>query len=106
MKDKNEGEHSELGLALIESIKEGIAFARGEDNGTVIHKVVPPEAVDVKAIRQRLDLSQRAFAAQFGFTLTSVRNWEQGIRRPQGPARILLKVIERHPDAVLDALTA
>ena len=47
---------------------------------------------------------QAEFASKFGFSSASVRNWEQGRRRPEGPARVLLAVIDRHPDAVEDAL--
>lgn len=65
-----------------------------------------PASVDVAAIRARLGLSQQQFADQFGFSVGSVRNWEQGIRRREGAARVLLKVIERNPQAVLGALRA
>ncbi len=61
---------------------------------------------DVRALRQHLGLSQREFAARFGFSVSSVRNWEQGHRQPEGPARILLQVIAREPDAVTRALTS
>ncbi len=60
--------------------------------------------LDVKAIRQRLGLTQMAFARRYGLSLGSVRNWEQGCRQPEGPARILLRVIEREPEAVQRAL--
>ncbi len=61
-------------------------------------------AVDVRSMRKRLGLSQASFAAKFGFQTATVRNWEQGRTRPDGPARILLAVIERHPEAVEDAV--
>jgi putative transcriptional regulator len=60
--------------------------------------------VDLLAIRQNLGLSQSRFAARFGFTAATIRNWEQGRTRPDGPARVLLAVIAHHPDAVEDAL--
>jgi putative transcriptional regulator len=66
--------------------------------------VVPPGDVDVKAIRTRLGLSQAAFAARYGFRVRTVQEWEQRRRRPEGPARILLKIIERAPRAVERAL--
>ena len=66
----------------------------------------PPEDVDVKAIRAREGLSQDAFAAKYGFTASALRQWEQGRRRPEASARILLKVIERRPDAVQEALSS
>jgi putative transcriptional regulator len=65
-----------------------------------------PDQVDVKAIRKKLGMSQRQFAASFGFGLDAVQNWEQGRRRPEGAARAFLKVIEREPDAVRRALAA
>jgi putative transcriptional regulator len=62
--------------------------------------------VDVRRVRRKLGLTQAAFAGKFGFSQASVRNWEQGRRRPEGPARVLLAVIERHPEAIEDALRA
>jgi len=68
-------------------------------------RVVPaPAAGDVRAIRQRLGLSQQQFAARYGFSVETIRNYEQGHRRPAGPARVLLKVIAVEPDAVTRAL--
>ena len=61
-------------------------------------------AGDVKAIRARLGLSQEQFAARFGFSVETLRNYEQGHRRPTGPASVLLRVIAREPDAVTQAL--
>jgi putative transcriptional regulator len=49
-------------------------------------------------------MTQSKFAATFGFSLSSVRNWEQGKREPEGPARVLLTVIAREPSAVVRAL--
>jgi putative transcriptional regulator len=66
--------------------------------------VVPPATVDVRAIREKLKLSQSEFAARFGFTAAAVRQWEQGRRHPHGPARVLLTIIDREPNAVRRAL--
>ena len=63
-----------------------------------------PVEVDVKAIRKRLGLTQAAFAQRYGFELSSIRNWEQGRRQPEGPARVLLLVINKEPEAVQRAL--
>ena len=68
-------------------------------------RVYPPDFVDVRAVRARLGLSQAAFAARFGFRLRTVQEWEQGRRRPEGPARTLLKLIDRAPE-VVDRLLA
>ena len=67
-------------------------------------KLVPPASVDVRVIRESLRLSQSEFAARFGFTAGAVRQWEQGRRQPQGPARVLLTIIAREPGAVSRAL--
>jgi putative transcriptional regulator len=55
-------------------------------------------------IRKRLNLTQEAFAARFGFSAGAVRDWEQGRRRPEASARILLTVIDKEPEAVERAL--
>jgi putative transcriptional regulator len=89
---------------ILTGAKQALAFARGElAEGFIVH--VPAE-IDVKAIRRKLGMSQAQFAASFGFGLDAVRNWEQGRRRPEGPARVLLKVIEHDPEAVRRALAA
>jgi putative transcriptional regulator len=68
-------------------------------------RVHVPETVDVKRIRRRLGLSQESFAQTYGFALSAVRDWEQGRRRPERSARILLKIVEKEPEAVTRALT-
>ena len=65
-----------------------------------------PDHVDVRALRGRLGMSQARFAATFGFDIRTLQNWEQGHRRPEGPTRAYLKVIEHDPDAVRRALAA
>jgi putative transcriptional regulator len=65
----------------------------------------PPLPDDVRAIRQRLGLSQEQFAGRYGFSVETIRNYEQGHRRPTGPARVLLRVIAGEPDAVTRALS-
>ncbi|MGH7034687.1 MAG: helix-turn-helix domain-containing protein [Stellaceae bacterium] len=59
---------------------------------------------EIKAIRRRLGLSQVQFARRYGFSVETVRNYEQGHRKPNGPARVLLRVIATEPDAVTRAL--
>jgi putative transcriptional regulator len=60
-------------------------------------RVHVPEEIDVRAIRKKLGMSQRQFAAAFGFGVDAVQNWEQGRRRPEGAARAFLKVIDASP---------
>lgn len=67
---------------------------------------IEPDAVDdVRALRTRLGLSQEAFAARFGFSVDAIRQYESHRRTPTGPARALLRVIAREPDAVTRALS-
>ena len=73
------------------------------DDGTTT-MAVAEESIDVQAVRRKLRLSQREFALRFGFSLATVRNWEQGHRAPDGSARALLTIIDKEPDAVVRAL--
>lgn len=57
---------------------------------------------DVRTIRERLDLSQSAFAALLGVSLRTFQDWEQGRRKPTGPAYALLRVATRHPEALIN----
>ena len=92
------------GSRIIQSVRRAREFARGENvNGFVIHV---PDDVDVRAIRKSLHLSQEAFALRFGFTTGAVRDWEQHRRKPEKAARVLLRVIEKRPEAVMEALDA
>lgn len=63
-----------------------------------------PGPVDVRRLRERLDLSQEQFAMRFGLDLNSVQNWETGRRQPDSATRSYLKVIESLPDQVSQAL--
>jgi putative transcriptional regulator len=92
------------GERLIESMQQANAWARGENvPGMRVHI---PEAYNVRKMRTRMKLSQKEFAARFGFSLDSIQNWEQGRRIPDGPARTLLAVIAHEPKAVERTLRA
>ena len=96
-----------LGDEIVQGLKEAIAYKRGElteaDGIKVHHYPTIPESVDVKAIRAKLGLTQEEFA-QFGFSVRAIQNWENHKRTPEGAARVLLKVIEHHPNVVLNTL--
>ena len=91
----------ELFDELVESIREGGRILRGESRASRRTEVRDP---DVAAIRESYDLSQEQFAALLGISVRTLQNWEQGRRRPHGAARVLLRVAEQHPDAVLDTV--
>jgi putative transcriptional regulator len=63
-----------------------------------------PPALDVAAIRAKTGLSQERFASAFRISPHTLRNWEQGRRRPEGPARALILAIDHDPVALLRAL--
>lgn len=67
-------------------------------------KVHAPALIDVAAVRARLGLTQPQFAARFRVSVATLRHWDRGDRQYQGPALVLLKVIDREPPAVLHAL--
>jgi putative transcriptional regulator len=77
------------------------AFLAGEQEG---FKAYVPQEVDVKAIRNRLGMTQAKFSDTFGFSLDAIKHWEGGRRTPEAPARTLLTVIDKNPAAVLTAL--
>ena len=85
-------------------LREAIAHAKG-GTGLVIHEFRAPD-LDVSAVREKTALSQEDFARTFGVSLGTLRNWEQGRRAPDGPARVLLTLIDRDPVAVLKTLRA
>ena len=60
--------------------------------------------MDIKKVRARLRVSQREFALMIGVSVRTLQNWEQGRRQPEGPAKALLRVAVRNPEAVLAAL--
>lgn len=80
---------------------EALEVARGNAKPSKLY--VPPE-ISVRSIRQKLELSQDDFAAEFGFTINQIRDWEQGRTRPLGGNRAYLMIIQRDPKAVLGIL--
>lgn len=94
-----------VGEALIESFSEAVAWARGETQ-LPVQEYQPPKRVEIEPIRKRLGLTQASFARVFGLNVATVRDWEQGRRTPEGPARTLLAIIARHPEIVHEVLSA
>ena len=82
---------------------EADAFVKNDRHGHVIHDV-DVENPDVSAIRTKSGLSQRAFAQSIGVALGTLQGWEQGRRKPDGPARVLLALIDKRPGIVREEL--
>jgi putative transcriptional regulator len=91
----------ELFNELATSVREGGAILRNEKEASRTFVVDEP---DVVAIREEYGLSQTKFAALLGISVRTLQNWEQGRRHPQGPAKVLLRVASKHPEAVLDVV--
>jgi putative transcriptional regulator len=86
---------------MMDGLNDVEAFLAGEQEGFKAHV---PQDVDVKAIRNRLGMTQARFSNTFGFSLDAIKHWEGGRRTPEAPARTLLTVIDKNPAAVLTAL--
>ena len=86
---------------MMDGLNDVEAFLAGEQEG---FKACVPREVDVKAIRNRLGMTQVRFSDTFGFSLDAIKHWEGGRRTPEAPARTLLTVIDKNPAAVLTAL--
>ena len=96
-------------MGVAESIRRGLKEALAYADGTADasrYGIHIPANIDVKAIRTKLKMTQEEFAGRFGFSINTLRHWEQGRRVPEGPTRAYLLVIERNPKAVQKALSA
>ncbi|HWM93138.1 MAG TPA: NadS family protein [Thermoanaerobaculia bacterium] len=91
----------ELFDELLDSVREGGEILRGERAPSRSFHFEDP---DVRSLREKHGLSQSRFAALMGISVGTLRNWEQGRRKPEGSARVLLKVVEKHPEAVFDVV--
>lgn len=91
----NDGDFQSLRRGLAEAE----AYLDGARNGYVVH-----EPVDIKALRVRTKMSQAKFARAYQLPLGTVKDWEQGRRQPDAPARALLAIIERAPEEAMKIL--
>jgi putative transcriptional regulator len=82
----------------------GAVLALTDDGQSLGNGLNIPYAIDVVAIRNKTGLSQAAFARRLEVPVGTIRNWEQGRRSPQGPARILLALLDRNPRIVEETL--
>lgn len=87
---------------LLESVRQAGKIKRGEMPASRRFVMDEPDAA---VIRQKYGMSQEAFASLMGISVATLRNWEQGRRKPQGPAKVLLTIAARQPEAILAALT-
>jgi putative transcriptional regulator len=88
---------------LLQSAAEMRAIRRGERKPARIRRL---EVNSPQVVRARLGLSQPQFAGLLGISVATLRNWEQGRRRPHGAAEILLRIAAKHPTIVQEAVSA
>lgn len=95
--------NDDLFAELLESVRQGGAILRGE---VAPSRTFIADGPSVRGIRRQYNLSQEQFATLLGISVGTLRNWEQGRRVPEGPARVLLQVAAKHPEAVWDSVGA
>jgi putative transcriptional regulator len=86
---------------LVASVKEAGEIKAGVRKPSRQYEIKPPE---IRMVREKLQASQSEFALMIGVSMRTLQNWEQGRRRPEGPAKTLLRVASRNPAAILEAL--
>lgn len=85
----------DIGLEILEGIREIKAYKAGK---VALKTRQLSEPSPVKDIREQLQLSQAAFAGLMGVSMRTIQDWEQGRRKPSGPAKSLLRIAEQHPE--------
>jgi putative transcriptional regulator len=88
-------------IEISAGLTEAIEHAQGKSTKVVEHK---SEFIDVKAVREKTGMSQQKLCATFCISIGTLRHWEQGLRTPRGPARVLLKVVQHNPTAIIEAI--
>jgi putative transcriptional regulator len=88
---------------LVASVKEAGEIKAGRKSPSRMYEIKAPE---IKTVREKLNVSQSEFALLIGVSVRTLQNWEQGRRKPEGPAKALLRIASKNPGAVLDALHA
>lgn len=90
-----------LSERVMDGLSEALEHARAEPTHVRVHV---PKNVNVVAIRRKTGLSQAMFSARIGVSTATLRNWEEGRRQPEGPARVLLALVAKRPEIVEDLL--
>ena len=88
---------------LVASVREAGKIRRGKKKASRVSRF---RVSDVKKIRAKLGVSQTEFAMMIGVSVSTLQNWEQGRREPEGPAKALLIVASKNPEVVAKALNA
>lgn len=92
---------TKAGGKILAGARDALAIVRGEK--TAGYNVRVPHEIDTRRMREKLNLTQEAFAARFGIPVATLRDWEHGRRMPDAATRVLLVTIDTHPDVVASA---
>ena len=87
--------------SISKGLKEAIKYSKGKK---IEVREFKPKHIDVKKLRERIGMSQPKFAASFGISLGTLRHWERGDRYPQGPALVLLNLLDKDSESVLEVM--
>lgn len=87
---------------LLNGIRDAGSYLHGNHKVAARIDRISPDSI--AGIRAKLGFSQTQFARAIGISLDTLQNWEQGRRQPTGPAKALLKVAAKHPEAILEAV--
>lgn len=95
---------TKVSKSILKGAREALAYANGKKLKARSHTIEIPKKIDVKAIRQELNMDRKEFCETFGFKIRTLEKWEQGERCPEQPTRAYLIVIANNPQAVVNAL--
>lgn len=98
-------EMNDTEMSILNGLTDALNFAKVKTDDAKVYRVRVKD-INVRELRERLDLTQAQFAETFGVSCETLRNWEQGKRKPEGPAKVLLNVIAHDPKCVFEALRA
>lgn len=92
--------------SLLEAHEDIKAYLAGDLSRGKVQKIRVPDDIDVKAVREKMNLSQKEFAEMFGFKLQTLQSWERkrNRRKPTETARLFLTVLQKRPEVVMEAL--
>jgi putative transcriptional regulator len=91
---------------ILEGLQEAADYLDGKPTETRATTVNVPERVDVRSLREKLNLTQAEFSARFALPIDTLRKWERGVREPDAASRAYLTLIQRNPKAVEETLAA
>ncbi len=94
---------TKAGEEILQGAMDGLAYLRGEKSKGKAHYIINTD-INVKNVRKKTGMTQERFAESYGFSVSTLKKWETGQRKPEGPAKAYLMVISERPNVVRQAL--